>query len=557
MLGGCSALNFLMMVYPGKPIIDAWETLGNEGWNFDTLSPYFRKFAKTHPPSLIARDACRMDGYHDLGISASESGPLAVSFGDGFGPNNTAWVDAFEALGLKTASDPRKGLAVGAFQQAATIDPVTKTRTSAASAYLTEEVRARPNLSILTDTIVSRINLDKPDDSTSQAIATGVEVCSNNGLKRTIRASIEVILAAGALQTPQILELSGIGDREILTNRGVPVIIENENVGCNLQDHPIVCESFEVADGIMSGDILRDPDLLKAIVSQYQSSQDGPLGQSIISSAFVPSTLPHPGPKLKDACADPDYCKVVDSSGVLTLEARSKFFETNNEIHANATGSQCSELDRRVIRNLLETTNEPTYQLMLFPTQVIIPETPHSVTDYITPTEPDNYITVMVYLNHPFSRGTSHIASANVGDKPVWDPRYNSEKVDMELLARGVQFVEKLVDTKPFSSILKPNGKRLQNHVHDLESARNVVRSRQISVFHLSGSASMRPQETGGVVDTRLKVYGIRNLRVVDASVFPLEPSGNIQSTVYAVAERAADIIKEDRLKAGKQVRLG
>lgn len=236
------------------------------------------------------------------------------------------------------------------------------------------------------------------------------------------------------------------------------------------------------------------------------------------------------------------------------MEARSEFFEMNTKIPTSVTANQYSKIDQKVIRGLLETSNEPTYQMMLFPSQLIIPETPHSVADYITPTEPENYITVMVFLNHPFSRGTCHIVSANVEEKPVWDPQYNSEKIDMELLASGVQFVEKLVGTKSFSSILKPNGKRLQNHVHDLESARDVVRSRQISVFHLSGSASMRPRESGGVVDTRLRLYGVDNLRIVDASVFPLEPSGNIQSTVYAVAERAAIIIKEDRLKAERKV---
>ncbi|KAG8163245.1 hypothetical protein KVR01_006542 [Diaporthe batatas] len=528
MLGGSSALNFSMMVYPGKPIIDAWETLGNHGWNFETLWPYYRKFAKTHLPSKVAREACRTDSYHDPCISDAESGPLAVSLGDGFGPNNTAWMDAFEELGLKLTSDPRTGVAVGAFQQAASIDPVKKTRASAVSAYLTEEVRARPNLSILTDTLASRIILDKSDDSTSQAIAKGVEVRSKDGVTRCIRAGIEVILSAGALQTPQILELSGVGDREILTKQDIPVIIENSNVGCNLQDHPIVCESFEVADNIMSGDILRDPGLLEAVVSQYQASQDGPLGQSIISSAYVP---------------------MVDSTGVLSSEARTEFFESHGENHTSDTLSHCSEVDRKVIRDALETTTEPAYQLMLFPTQLIIPDNPQSVRDYITPVEPENYITVMTILNHPFSRGNCHIVSPNVEDKPIWDPQYNSERVDTELLAKGVQFVEKLINTKPFSNILKPNGKRLQNSGRDLESARDVVSSRQISVFHLSGSTSMRPKEAGGVVDTRLRVYGVGNLRVVDASIFPLEPAGNIQSTVYAVAERAADIIREDRLK--------
>lgn len=304
MLGGSSALNFLMMVYPGKPIIDTWETLGNHGWNFGALWPYYRKFAKTHVPSNIAREACRTDIYHDPSISDTESGPLAVSLGDGFGPNNTAWMDAFEELGLKMTTDPRSGLAMGAFQQAASIDPVKKTRASAVSAYLKEEVRARPNLSILTDTLASRIILDKSDDSAGQATAKGVEIRSKDGVTRHIHADTEVILSAGALQTPQILELSGIGGREILTKHGIPVIVENRNVGCNLQDHPIVCESFEVADDILSGDVFRDPGLLEAVVSQYQISQEGPLGQSIISSAYVPSMLPHPDHSSKLKFAD-------------------------------------------------------------------------------------------------------------------------------------------------------------------------------------------------------------------------------------------------------------
>lgn len=241
---------------------------------------------------------------------------------------------------------------------------------------------------------------------------------------------------------------------------------------------------------------------------------------------------------------------MADSSGVLSLEARTEFFEANTKAHASIMSNKRSDMDRRVIREVLATTNEPAYQLMLFPMQLAIPEKPRSFSDYLTPTEPENFITVMLFLNHPFSRGTCHIASSHVEDKPVWDPRYNSEEIDLELLARGVQFIEKLVGTEPFSGILKPNGKRLQNRVDNLDSARDVVRNRQISAFHPSGSASMRPQEAGGVVDNRLKVYGVTNLRIVDASIFPLEPSGNIQSTVYAVAERAADMLKEDRSMA-------
>lgn len=105
---------------------------------------------------------------------------------------------------------------------------------------------------------------------------------------------------------------------------------------------------------------------------------------------------------------------MADSSGVLSLEARTEFFEANTKAHASIMSSERSDMDRRVIREVLETTNEPTYQLMLFPTQLSIPEKPRSFSDYITPTEPENFITVMVFLNHP-----SHAARA-ISHLPMW-----------------------------------------------------------------------------------------------------------------------------------------
>lgn len=240
---------------------------------------------------------------------------------------------------------------------------------------------------------------------------------------------------------------------------------------------------------------------------------------------------------------------MADSSGVLTTEARRQLLDEYLGNSGDKTPSRCPDKEREVIKTLLETTNEPSYQFLLFPTQLCIPQNPRSMSDYITPVEPENYVTIMTILNHPFSRGSCHITSSNFEEKPAWDPRYNSEEVDLELLARAAQFTEKLITTEPFSGLLKPNGKRLQVKPDTLEAAREVVRSRQISVFHISSSAVMLPKEAGGVVDTRLRVYGVKNLRCVDASVFPIEPLGNIQATVYAVAEKAADLLKEDRGK--------
>lgn len=236
---------------------------------------------------------------------------------------------------------------------------------------------------------------------------------------------------------------------------------------------------------------------------------------------------------------------MADDSGVLSTEARKDLLSKHlSEEHK--TPSRYSAKEQEVITKLLSTTNEPAYQFLLFPTQINIPHVPASMATYITPVAPENYITVMAMLNHPFSRGSCHITSGDYAAAPQWDPRYNDQAVDLELLARAALFTETLVATPPLSTLLKPGGRRMQPAADTLAAAREVVRQRQISVFHVSSSAVMLPREAGGVVDNRLRVYGVRNLRVVDASVFPIEPLGNIQSTVYAVAERAADILKED-----------
>jgi choline dehydrogenase-like flavoprotein len=519
MLGGSSGLNFLMLLYPSKGNIDAWAALGNPSWNYDALAPYLRKFATVHTSPQSARDLLGLTYLNeDL---AKGDGPIQVSHTEGLGVTNKAWLDTFAGLGLEVASDPREGRALGGFQNHASIDPATNTRSYACTGYYTPEVAKRPNLVVLTETVVNKITFDTT--SGEDAIATGVEIITKDGEKKQVSASTEVILAAGSLQSPQILELSGVGGRDLLEKHGIPVIVENANVGEHVQDHPIVCQSFEVADGVPSGDVLRDPNVLQALVGMYQTGGAGPLGQSVISVAYSP---------------------LVDGSGIVPAEAKATLLNKHESTLTTPEG--------KVIRKLVESPTEATFQYLLFPSQVSIPDRPTSMAHYITPVLPENYITIMTIINQPFSRGSIHITSADVHAHPEWDPKYNSNPLDMELLARAVQFVERIVEpSTPFGGVLKSGGKRQPAlKADDLETAREIVRQRQISVFHVTSSCAMLPRGQGGVVDERLRVYGTKKLRVVDASVIPIEPVGNIQSVVYAVAERAADFIKEDRKKA-------
>ncbi|KAB5511578.1 hypothetical protein GE09DRAFT_1232440 [Coniochaeta sp. 2T2.1] len=503
MLGGSSAMNFMMLLYPTRGILDAWGRLFPSSsapptttWTYSSLSPYLAKFATVHPPPPTTRDLVGLT-YHDetLVPANNNNGPVQVSFSEGLGEPNRTWMETFRGLGLEG-------------------------RSYAGSGYYGARERGRENLVVVTETRVGRILFDTTQGE--QPVARGVEVIGKDGQKSEVTATAEVILAAGALQSPQLLELSGIGGRAQLESLGIPVLVDNPNVGEGMQDHPIVCQSFEVADGVPSADVLRDPEVVATLVGMYP---DGPMGQSTISVAYAP---------------------LVDYDGPLSADAKAALFAS----HADTTTTPAA----RAVRDVILSPDEPAFQYLLFPSQITIPDRPASMASYITPTQPENYITVMTILNHPFSRGSVHVASPDVTDLPVWDPAYNSHPLDLELLARGVRFVERIVDpSTPFGGgVLKKGGRRIPDIFSEpgdegLERAREVVRQRQISVFHVSGSCAMLPRGEGGVVDEELRVYGVRGLRVVDASVFPLEPSGNIQSVVYAVAERAADLIKGAR----------
>lgn len=157
-----------------------------------------------------------------------------------------------------------------------------------------------------------------------------------------------------------------------------------------------------------------------------------------------------------------------------------------------------------------------------------------------------NFLSLLGVLEHPLSRGSIHIQSADATVYPAIDPRYLSNPLDVQLLKIIALHLQTIARTKPLSDLLQGDGTVFQPGYHEL-TASNVedwIRSSMQSEYHPCGTCAMLPRAKGGVVDEKFKVYGVSNLRVVDASVFPLIPRANIQSLVYAVAERAADVIK-------------
>ncbi|KAJ5885373.1 hypothetical protein N7495_009883 [Penicillium taxi] len=515
-LGGSSAINLGMSIYPSQTDINAWEELGNEGWNWDSFSKFLKKSQTLTPPSAATKEELSID-YIDPSVQGT-SGPLQVSFGEGpFPAFNGAWPKVFQNLNKKVTGDPMSGIAKGAFCNPGTVDPKTRHRSHAGSAYYDEETAKRPNLRVITEAPVEKILIEKEDGK--DAVVKGVVFTGKDGVARTVAAKHEVVMAAGALKTPQLLEISGIGNSTILREHGIETIIDLPGVGENSQEHGFVPFSWEAADGQMTAEALRDPAVAAGAMAAWQQTGAGPLGIVPLHSAFLtPPELE--GPELQ----------------VLIKE------------HIKDEGlSPGLKAQYDIIKRMLEDKDEPIGQFTLAPFQ-ITPEKGPSPKGIFAMTEPECFASIVSILNRPFSRGSSHISSSDINDHPTFDIGFFKHPIDIQLHGRLTAWLETIAFTEPMAPLLKSGGRRLQESSANMsvEQAIELTRNRIVAHYHLCGTTSMLPKEHGGVVDSKLRVYGTKNLRIVDSGIIPLIPRGNIQATVFAIGEKAAELILAD-----------
>ena len=518
LLGGSSAINAQALIYPSKKSIDSWGMLGYPEWGWDTMVAYYQKFHTLASPSLSVSEALGLD-YLDHKIQG-KTGPIQASFPNMDNPIQKAWVDTFRNLNLHLTGDPLLGEAIGSFSNPCTINQNTKERSHAGSAYYAP-VEGRKNLHLATEAHVEKILLEREGDLYT---ARGVQF-THQGATQLVRTRIEVILSAGTFQSPQILELSGIGNAELLGSHGIEVLVENPGVGENLQDHPMTSVSYEVNEGVMTGELMRDPEFVQAVTNMYSDHKTGPLCSGGLGSCgFLPL--------VKDLQKDgyQDWKQLLDEH----------LGEGQHELNYPA-----EKLQNSIIRRILESSTDASASFFMAPQQGNFDRGP-SPKDIFRMAVPGNFISIGVSIQHPLSRGIVHINTADPHAKPIVDPRYLSHPLDLELYARHMLWLEELVGKQPLAGFLKPNGRRNAENafMRDLSAAKRYLKETVASYWHPAGTCAMMPREIGGVVDQHLIVHGTTNLRVVDASIFPLIPRGNIQSSVYAVAERAADLIK-------------
>lgn len=516
LVGGSSAINSHSVVYPSQEYHDGWEQYGVTGWSWKEIAPYYQKFQTLCLPAEESKSALHLNYVYEN--KSRSSGPIHTSFPRHSNPLQAAWAETYEALGCAVKDDPIQGKAVGGLTVTNAIDPNKGERSHAGVAYL-KPAMDRPNVEIITDALVEKIVFDPRYQS--GLVANGVQYIKS-GQQYIAKARREVIICAGAFQSPQIFELSGIGSKSILDSHGIVCLYDNPNVGENLQDHLNIGPSIEVHDGVQTNDASsRDPTFAERARKAYEHDHSGPLAEgAAYSFAYQPLSL----------LSTPSEIDSLSALFACTPQTPSHFkaqysFISNNLLTAPSATLFLTLRQRHSDASTLAAARSSS--------------------------DPGNFISVIAMLSHPFSRGRVHITSSSPHDYPLIDPAYLTHPLDVEILARHLHGIDRLLTHEPLASFLKPGGSRLpasfplpiaQMSTADVES---MIRRCVATNYHPTGTCAMADSiRQGGVVDSKMRVHGTRNVRVCDASILPLIPRGNVLSTVYAVAERGADLIK-------------
>jgi choline dehydrogenase len=528
-VGGGSIINGMVWNRGGQADFDAWEELGNPGWNWQDLLPYFRK-SETFTPQVYAgqngSDAGQIDSYDPL--LHGFDGPPQVSYPQYLWPQSWAWFEALEDLGVPKATDPNDGVSAGGYFLPTNIHPTNQTRSDARRTYL-DPVADRPNLDIATKALVTRIIFSQISPSMQAAYlatarsdpvrrqtassgpqaprprALGVEIGFGTDLPRqAVFARREIILATGALHTPQILELSGIGDGVSLRRLGIDLIQDLPGVGNHLQDHALIHLSYEYQNPNMTSTntIAHNKTLWAEAEAEYMASKTGPL-------TAWPST----------AVGFPSMHQITNASYAAYVVALASLDNAASYLPDDTPPTVMAGYSAQLpyILRALNSSNVPSHEILN-----------------------DNSGHLDLALLRPLSRGNVHISTASDPyAQPLVNPNWLAHPLDLVIMQRALDFNQRLLST-PSLSAFEPS---LPFDTATADTAA-ILRSGIGTEYHYSGTAAMLPRELGGVVDPSLRVYGTEGLRVVDSSVFPLIPGSHLQAAVYAVAEKAADIIK-------------
>jgi choline dehydrogenase-like flavoprotein len=470
-LGGSSAVNCLLYTRGSSQDIDRWAALsGDESWGWDALLPYFMKSEKFNLPV----DGHDVSGQYDPSVHGTE-GFIGVSVpGAGRGIDDRVVNTTQELDEFPFRLDMNSGDQLGVGWAQALIDRGVR---SSSKAYLTAEVLARPNLDVVLNTRVSRVL----ETTNGTLDFRTVELFDDADQEfKNLTANKEVILSAGAVATPQILLLSGIGNSTLLESLSINTLVDLPSVGQNLTDHIGVSSTWRVNSTRTLDTIIRNETLEDALVEQWIQNKTGIL---------VDTSENH--------------------AAFLRLPENSTVWDSFEDPSAGNSSAHIEFLFQNGLSN---------------------------------PKPEGNFMNIPVANVSPLSRGSVSINSTDPFAHPLIDLQLLSEPVDIVILREAIKSSRRFFTAKAWDGYLL----EALNTAETDDEIDEYIRKNAVSFFHPVATAAMSPVgATWGVVDPDLKVKGVTGLRIVDASVAPSLPAAHTSAAVYAIGERAADIIKQ------------
>ncbi|KAM7188806.1 GMC oxidoreductase [Naviculisporaceae sp. PSN 640] len=542
-VGGGSAVNGQFFDRGSRHDYDAWEEVyGNSSpnnikWDWKGIVPYFKKSVTFTKPSPA--DAQKYGYTWDIDAAYGGNTPIFSSYPPFQWADQKIVSQAYQELGLRIPKECAGGDKHGVCWVPTSEHPVTMRRSHSGLGHYALVQGSRSNYDLLVKHQVVRIVY--PGSSTAKAskptrkkhqppLVEVKDVSSASIFNITVKA--EVIISAGAFNTPAILQRSGIGPPAFLQSAGIPLVIDSPGVGANLQDHggaglnwnltvPYDPPLFPVPN-----DLLTNSSYYSLAVSQFdQTPAQGPFTIGMGNSAVYVS-LPKAAPDSYQSIIS----KLRSLASPSSTSLLASYLPPGPDYASNTAMVAGYRSQLLTLANLL---SDPT--------------APSNESPFATTRHPGVGPNAWAFLLHPLSRGTVHINVSDPLGQPILDYRAGTNPLDFDLHISHLKFLRKLVDTptfKKYGAVETSPGESVQT---DDQWKEYVKQGIILSFQHPCCTAALMSRERGGVVGRDLKVHGAEELggglRVADMSITPLLVGSHTSATAYAVGEKAADII--------------